>query len=244
MRILEKLNEDWQLATEVHKLEARLWRLSQKNRIRVILFTSGMRNEGKSTTVAHLAAAMALHPDRRILAIDLDLREPRLRDHFEVEGGCGFEPVILGTRPLQDAIVKTELASLDLALPDHEGEDPHLLLRTREVTSMFEAFRQSYDLVLVDVPALIPVADAAILLPLSDGVVLVGMAGKTMKHHLKRAREICLGMGANILGIVLGNLQHQMPGYGGSSYYYGRKHDKSVEQGNRGEVPAGNESAG
>lgn len=231
MQILERLNQDWQLATEIHKLEARLWRLAQQSRMRVVLFTSGARNEGKSTTTAHLAAAMALHPDRRVILLDLDLREPKIRDHYRIDGGSGFGPVILGERPLQDAIIKTDLASLDLALPAPDGEDPHLLLRTREVTSMFEALRSNYDLVIVDVPALIPVADAAILLPMSDGVVLVGMAGRTTKQDLRRARDICLGMGANILGIVLGNVQHSSPGYGGDSYYYGRRRSNRVESG-------------
>ncbi len=234
MQILERLNQDWQLATEIHKLEARLWRTAQKTDLRVVMFTSGARNEGKSTTVAYLAAAMALHPDRRILAIDLDLREPTLRDYYLADGGSGLGPVLLGERPLKDAILKTDLASLHLILPAPGGEDPHLLLRTQQVASMFEMLRENYDLVLVDVPALIPVADASILLPLADGVVLIAMVGYSSKQHLKRARDICLGMGANILGLVLGNQEHAMNGYGGGSYYYGRKHEKPADPGNLG----------
>lgn len=223
MRTVERLNQDWLLAAEIHKLEARLWRIALSQRIRAMLFTSAARGEGKSTTVAHLATALALHPDRRILAVDLDFREPKLNDHYRLEVDTGLGAVIRGERPPKSAILKTELPNLDLMLPFPEGEDPHLLLRTQQVVAMMDTLRMDYDLVLIDVPALIPVADAAILLPLADGVVLVAMAGKTKKPQLRRAREICLGMGANLIGLVVGNLQEAVPGYGGESYYYGHK---------------------
>lgn len=231
MRTVDRLNQDWLLATEIHKLEARLWRISQENHIKVVLFTSAARNEGKSTTVAYLATALALHPDRRILAMDLDLREPRLQAHYRIDGSSEIGPIIRGERPPQSGILKTELPNLDLMTPAPEGEDPHLLLRTQHVAAMFDTLRKDYDLVLVDVPALLPVADAAILLPHADGVVLIAMAGRTAKPQLRRAREICLGMGANILGVVLGNLQEAMPGYAGDSYYYGYRRSRSGDVG-------------
>jgi len=231
MRTVDRLNQDWRLATEVHKLESRLWRIAQQDGIKVVLFTSANRGEGKSTTVAYLSTALALHPDRRIFAVDLDFREPRLNEHFRFDGAGGIGAVLRGERPLQDAIIKTELPSLDVLLPSPEGEDPHLLLRTQQVTAIFDALRPAYDLVLIDVPAMIPVADASILMPFADGVVLVAMAGRSTKPLLRRARETCLGMGANILGLVVGNLQETMPGYAGDSYYYGHKRSKPPERG-------------
>jgi capsular exopolysaccharide synthesis family protein len=226
MKIVDRLNENWLMATEIHKLEARLWRKSQRDRIRVILFSSASRGEGKSTTVACLAAALGLYPDRRVLAIDLDFREPQLNSHFEVEVTTGLGAVLRRECRIEEAIIKSVLPSLDLVLPAAEGEDPALLLRTPELWQMFADFRKVYDLVLMDVPALIPVADASVLLPLADGVILLAMAGKTTKHELTTARELCLGMEANILGLVVGNLQEAIPdrgyGYGyGYGYYRG-----------------------
>jgi capsular exopolysaccharide synthesis family protein len=231
MRTVERLNQDWLLATEIHKLEARLWRIAQQDGVKVILFTSANRGEGKSTTVAYLATALALHPDRRILAADMDFRAPQLNEHFRINGAGGLGAVLRGDRPLQGAIIKTELPSLDLLLPNPDGEDPHLLLRTQQSVTAFEALRNSYDLVLIDSPAMMPVADASILMPLADGVVLVAMAGKSTKPMLRRARETCLGMGAKILGLVVGNLQEVMPGYDGASYYYGHRREKPPERG-------------
>lgn len=238
MRIADQLNENWVMATEIHKLEARIWRKSQREKFKVVLFTSASRGEGKSTTVACLATALGLYPDRRVVAVDLDFREPRLNLHFEAVVTRGIGAVLRGECPIEEAIIKTDLPSLDLVFPAPEGEDPALLLRTPELCEAFVHFRNSYDLVLVDVPALIPVADTSVLLPLADGVVLIAMAGRTTKHELNRARELCLGMEANILGLVVGNLQEAAPEYGyGYGYGYkrgngrpkGRPHEGRVE---------------
>jgi Mrp family chromosome partitioning ATPase len=105
------------------------------------------------------------------------------------------------------------------------------LLRTRECSLTVEYFRETYDLVLIDVPALLPVADATVVLPFVDGVILVTMAGRTTKPALRRAREICEGMGVPILGLVVGNLKEALPEYGDGKYYeyYKRKKEQSED---------------
>lgn len=234
MKTLDRISEDWVLATEIHKLESRLWRMTREEGSKVVLITSPSRGEGKSTTVAYLASALALHPDRRILAADLDFRDPKLNAHFGVEVHHTLGNVIKGECRLQDAVIKTELPNLDLALPAASGEDPSLLLRTREWSLTIAYFRENYDLVLLDVPALLPVADASVVLPFVDGVILVTMAGRTTKPALRRAREICLGMGVKILGLVVGNLKEALPEYGHGRYYEYYKQKKETAKGRPG----------
>lgn len=231
MRILDRLNDDWLLATEIHKLEARIWRHTQRDGLRVIMLTSAERGEGKSTTVAYLATALALHPDRRVLAVDLDFRAPRMNSHFHCEVAHPFGEALRGERPFSDCLIRTELPSLDLVLPPEEGDDPALLLRTPEMTRAFKEFRAGYDLVLIDVPALVPVADASAVLPFADGVILMAMAGRTTKPMLTRARDICLGMDARIMGLIVGNLREAGFGYGSTGYYYGYHREKAKADG-------------
>lgn len=224
MRIVDRLESDWLLATEVHKLEARIWRKARQDGIKTVLVTSAGRGDGKSTTVAALAAALGVHHDRSVVAVDLDLREPSLNTHFEVDVPVTLGAVLSGESVLADAMVPTDLPSLSLLLPSPAGEDPGLLFSTSVLTDLFEDLRARHDLILLDAPALLPVADTAGLLPFVDGVILMAMAGRTTRRDLLRAREICLGMEARILGLVIGNLQEAVPDDSALSYGYGYKY--------------------
>ena len=220
MKILKRLQEDWRMATEIHKLEARLWHQAQRDGIQVVLVTSGARGEGKSTTVAYLAAALGQYVDRRVLTVDLDLRAPRIGQHFEATVIHGVDAVLRGEVTPAEAVIPTGIGNLDLLLPPDTGADPKLLLHTQVLHGLFRWAKQQYDFILVDAPALMPVADTSILIPMTDGVLLSAIAGKTTKAELTRAREQCLGMGANVLGLVVGNLQEALPDYGGDGNYY------------------------
>jgi Mrp family chromosome partitioning ATPase len=215
------MGQDRLLTSEIHKLEARLWRKARRDGLRVIVVTSAGRGDGKSTTVALLGSALGKYPDRKILVVDLDLREPQLHAQFGMTPQFGWSAILNGECTAADAILKTDLPSLDLLLALPDGEDVALLTRTQELETIFRDFRETYDIVLLDVPALLPVADATAMLPLADGVILMAMAGKTTGPELTRAREICLGMEANIIGLVVGNLQEAIPEYGKGGYGYG-----------------------
>lgn len=220
MRVLDAMHQDWPVATEVRKLQSRLWRQAQKENLKVILVTSAVGGEGKTTTVAYLAATTALHPDRRVLAIDFDFRRPQLHSHFDLEPGTGLADVLDGRATLESAIRPTELPSLDLLFAGSTRGRPEGVLDSPRLEPILDELRGRYDLLLLDAPPLVPVADAATLVPLSDGVLLVVMAGKTPRPHLTRARELCLGMGGRILGLVVGNAREAAPDYYHPRYYY------------------------
>ncbi len=228
MRVLDAMHQDWPVATEVRKLQSRVWRLSRKEGLKTILVTSAVGGEGKTTTVAYLAATIALHPDRKVLAVDCDFRRPHLHTHFDLEPGLGFADLLQGRCTEEEAIQRTPLPNLDLLLAGKLRESPGKVLDSPNVEQVLASLRARYDIILLDAPPLVPVADAAALVPLSDGVLLVVMAGKTPRPHLTRARELCLGMGGRILGLVVGNAREAAPDYYNPRYYndygYGRTH--------------------
>jgi non-specific protein-tyrosine kinase len=233
MRILDELQNDSPMATEVRKLESWLWHIVQQRRMRKVLVTSALRGEGKSTTVAYLATALASHQGRRIIAIDLDFRRPSLARHLEVEPAVGIEFVLSGEKPLSAALTKTAVPNLQIMAPRVPSADPSLLETSFVISDVLQALESYGDVILLDTPALIPVADASALLPLADGVILVAMAGLSTKHHLGRAREMCVAMGANLLGLVVGNVQEAAPEYLDSHYYhdYARRNGAGRHQG-------------
>ncbi len=220
MKVLDAMHQDWPVATEVRKLQSRVWRQIKRDKLKIILVTSAVGGEGKTTTVAYLAATAALHPDRRVLAVDFDFRRPQLHRHFDVAPKLGLADVLAERGTLEEALTHTELPSLDLLLAGSSGGRPGAVLDSPQLDPLMDTLRARYDLVLMDAPPLGPVADAATLVPLSDGVLLVVMAGKTPKPHLAHARELCLGMGGNIIGLVVGNAREASPDYYHPKYYY------------------------
>lgn len=219
MKLVRDLHENWPLATEMQKLQARIWRLAQKDGIKSILFTSALRGEGKSTTVAHLAAMLALHPERKVLVVDMDLRRPQIHHHYETPVQPGLTDVILKKAGLDRAIRSTEIPNLQLLVAGSRVSRPEQVLNSPEMAELFIELRRRYDLVLIDSPALVPVADACGFVGLSDGVILMVMAGKSTRPHVQRARELVLGMGANILGVIVGNIQEAAPEYYNVKHY-------------------------
>jgi capsular exopolysaccharide synthesis family protein len=227
MKVLDAMHQDWPVATEVRKLQSRVWRLSRKEGLKTILVTSAVGGEGKTTTVAYLAATIALHPDRKVLAVDCDFRRPHLHTHFDTQEGYGLADLLQGRCTEAEAIQQTALPNLDLLLVGSLRESPGKVLDSPRVEAAFDSFRQHYDIILLDAPPLVPVADAATLVPLSDAVLLVVMAGKTPRPHLNRARELCLGMGGRIMGLVVGNAREAAPDYYHPHYYYDYGHGRT-----------------
>jgi capsular exopolysaccharide synthesis family protein len=221
MITIERLREDSLLSAEINKLESRLWRQCRREDLKTVLITSAIRGEGKSTTAAYLATALALFPGRKILAMDFDLRVPSLNRQIRAEIRHGIEDVLAGKIEVKNAIAKTGLEGLDVVVPSGKA-DPELLHQTETMRRCFAYARANYDMVLIDTPAVIPVADATALMPFADGVMLVAMAGKTTEPYLRRALTICEGLDARMLGLVVGNVHEAAPEYlvGDYNYYY------------------------
>jgi capsular exopolysaccharide synthesis family protein len=220
VKVLDAVNRDWPIATEVRKLQSRLWRIARKDDLKVIMITSAIGGEGKTTTAAFLGATLALHPGRRILIVDLDLRRPNLHTHFESEAAPGLSDYLTGRKEIDAVIQPSGLEGLDLLLAGTPADNPSLLLDSPQIGTAMDRLRERYDLILLDTPPLVPVADASGLIPLADGVLLVVMAGKTPRPLLARSRELCLGMGGRILGLVVGNAEEASPDSYNYRYYY------------------------
>ena len=220
MNAFEVLRHEGPIPNEIRKLESRLWRRTRKDGLKVLMFSSALQGEGKSTTTALFAAATALHRTRRVLVVDLDFRSPNLHGYLGTPESHAFLDYLTGKGSLDDCYQKTEAENLEIIAGAPSDEDPDLLLNSEQLSDALDSFREKYDLVILDVPPLIPVADAATLIPHSDGILLVVMAGLSSKHHLARAREIVLGMEGNIIGLVVGNIQEAAPDYLDRSYYH------------------------
>jgi capsular exopolysaccharide synthesis family protein len=187
--------------------------------VRTLLVTSAMAQEGKTTTSLNLAAAYAVGGLRTIL-VEADLRRPSLHRVFGMLGTRGLTTAIVGDVPLQDAILNTDMRNMSVLMAGAIPPNPVELLGSDQMTELLDRLQRSFDIVIVDSPPVVPVADPAALAGRVDGVVLVVRAGKTDRRRLDQASQLLDRAGGRLVGVVLNDVRFD--GSPGSyEYYYG-----------------------
>jgi non-specific protein-tyrosine kinase len=171
-------------------------------RLQTIGVTSAAAGEGKSTTVANLAIALA-EGGRRVIVIDADLRRPSMHTLFGVERQEGLSTNLLLTEQAQLPLVETGTPGVRLLASGPALSNPLEVLADRRFDQVLALARGQADFVLVDTAPAGALADAAVLAPRLDGMLLVVSAGRTKRDMARRAREQLERVNANLLGVVL-----------------------------------------
>jgi capsular exopolysaccharide synthesis family protein len=169
--------------------------------VRTVVVTSAAPGEGKSTTVANLAIALA-EGGRRVIVVDADLRRPGLHALFGASNREGLTSALIGDQPqlpLQDTAVPGVRILASGPLPPNPLE----VLGSRRLDQVLALARSQADFVLVDTAPAAALADAWVLAPRLDGVLLVVSAGRTRRDLARRAKEQLERVNARILGVVL-----------------------------------------
>lgn len=187
--------------------------------LRKLLLTSAGTGEGKTTTSIGLAVTMA-QAGNRVVLLDTDLRKPRLHRTFGVSGEVGITSVLVDAAQLDEAIKKTEVVGLDFLPCGPLPPNPADLLHSARFRELLERLAGMYDRVLLDSPPVGVVTDAAILSQLVDGSILVIQANQTTRESARRARRRLLDVDANIVGVVLNDLDIDSAANSHQYYYY------------------------
>lgn len=219
-------------AEAFRSLRTNLKFIDAENPASVFAVTSAMPSEGKTTTAANLAIALA-EDDTRVVIIDADLRRPRLDEVMGIEGAVGLTDVLIGRVELDDATQPWGEGALSVIPAGRVPPNPSELLGSRAMKELLASLATSYDYVLLDAPPLLPVTDAAVLSKLTDGIVLLAAAGKSRRTSLMKATADLEHIGARILGIVVTMLPQTRRNGEGRSYsgYYG--HAENPRHGRR-----------
>jgi polysaccharide biosynthesis transport protein len=175
--------------------------------IKVIVVTSPEAGDGKSTIASNLAIALA-QIDRRVLLIDGDLRRTRLSTLFQSDADPGMIDILRGSKPIGEVTISSigaawQLPNLHfLAAGDASLFEPKLLHRAR-MMELIARVRCEFDVVLIDSPPMVHIADARVLGKLADGVLLVFRAGKTTIDLAASAQRCFMEDGTSVLGTIL-----------------------------------------
>lgn len=186
--------------------------------IRTLLVTSGGPWEGKSTVSIALSVTFARNGTRTLL-IDTDMRRPRLHRTFGMEADVGLSSLLLGTAKIEESVRGTSVPGLDILPCGPVPPNPSELLRMDKLGRLLEQLHTRYDMVVLDSPPVIPVADPRILSSMVDGVVLVVKLGHTTLDALAQVHRELTAVGAPLLGTILNDLDVRRPGYYGYGYY-------------------------
>lgn len=190
---------------------------------KVMLITSALPQEGKTTTSINTAVVLA-QKGARVLLVDADLRRPSIHKVFNIKPKVGLSTLLTGGSKVENTITHVpQLPNLFLLPAGPPPPHPAELLGSALMKQYIEKWRQEYDHVIFDTPPALSVTDSILLSVDMDSVVLVVRSGNTTKAALRRTRELLGQVNARVLGIVVNAVDVNSPDYY-HYYYYGSKY--------------------
>ena len=185
----------------------------------VLLVTSPLQKEGKSTTSVNLARSYAENNDNRVLLIDCDLRKPKLARLLELSSDVGLSNVLVKPQLLDHAIIPSGTKNLDIILSGDIPPNPSELLGSIRMQQLLEDMRKKYNYIIIDSPPINMVTDATVLAPLTDGVLMVVRAGSSERGLVVHAVSQLEYAQAKLLGFVLNGIDMERKRSGVYSRY-------------------------
>jgi capsular exopolysaccharide synthesis family protein len=178
----------------------------------VLMVSSALAGEGKTTVSLGLALTVAQdYPERRVVLVETDVQHPSLANDFAVEPSPGLVDCILGEEPMESAFRPSFLDNLHLVPVGGPPRGPGRALRSSRMAALIDALRQTYDLVILDSPALLVNSDSVMLSDLADGAILVVRAGVTPAATVAKAIEQIDE--SKLRGVVLNGSKSSIPGW-------------------------------
>jgi non-specific protein-tyrosine kinase len=207
----------------------------------VIVMTSALPNEGKTTSSINLALSLA-QAGAKVILVEADLRRPKVPLYLEMSSMSeGLSDLISGPKKLTPQGIKAmlhpyESTGLKVLLSGMIPPNPSELLSSKKFEELIDMLRKQFEYVIIDCPPLLPVTDAAIVSAKADGCVLIVHAGATKKPHFIGSRDAIKAVGSNILGVIINKIPESSLEYEygyryGYPRYYGANYRPYAKRG-------------
>jgi capsular exopolysaccharide synthesis family protein len=215
-------------AEAFRRLRTNLQFLTLEGRSRILVITSSIAGEGKSTTAINIATTLA-DAGESVLLIEADMRRPKIGDYLGIESAAGLSTVIIGRAGLADVVQPVGAGVLHVMASGQLPPNPAELLASDAMKALLEEAAATYDTVLLDCPPLLPVTDAAVLSSLAAGALVVVGSGSVTRPELADSLQSVELAGGRVLGLGLNMAKVEHVGYGRDHYYrhYGVEPAKS-----------------
>jgi polysaccharide biosynthesis transport protein len=214
------------LAESYRSLRTNLLFTSMGQPLQVVQLTSVGIGEGKTSVIVNLAVSMA-QAGKRVLVVDADLRRPAIHQVFGIDKSPGFTELLLGTKTIQqvcrslpdllmgrfqvDEIMGFPgIDRLNIVTSGFLPPNPSECLNSVRLDEVMREFRRQFDLILIDTPPILAVADSIIVGRKTDGTLLVYEVGDIPRVALRRAKLVLEQAQVKVLGIVLNNMRAEI----------------------------------
>lgn len=187
---------------------------------KIIVVTSALPQEGKTTTCVNVATTLA-QKGSRVLLVDADMRRPSVHKTVGCVAGGGLSTVLTGMDRMEDVVAHVEsFPNVSFLFAGPVPPQPAELLDSEHMRRCLAEWSKEYDHVVLDTPPVLTVTDAVLLSTMADCVVMVIRSGVTKKDAVKRARDLLSQVRAKMTGVVLNAVDTNSPNY----YYYNAKY--------------------
>ena len=198
---------------------------NRRGAVRTMMMTSPQPGDGKSTTISNLAVSFA-GAGKRVLLIDGDLRRPVISALFGLAEEAGLADVLMGEADFEEAISASDVNGLDIMPNGLPTSVPAELLESPRLARLLDQAANHYDLILIDAPPLLAVADPAIIAPLVDSVILTVRISKNGRRPVEHAARILRDINVQPSAVVVNGIDSDAKssygygGYSGDQYRY------------------------
>ncbi|MDY3281430.1 polysaccharide biosynthesis tyrosine autokinase [Dysosmobacter sp.] len=215
----------------VRGMRLKFLREAEKHRARVVMVTSTLPGEGKTTAAVNLALTLS-RSGYRVILMDLDLRKPSVKQTLGLNiPSRGVPEVLSAGEDAAGALVAVEGTELRLLAGDRASEDPRRQIVSHRLSTMVKELRGQADYVILDTPPCGLVADGASLARLADGIIYVLRTGTAQLSHVMDSLQLLSESGTPLLGCVVNGVAGSHSGYGyGYGGDYGKYSRKKREQ--------------
>jgi capsular exopolysaccharide synthesis family protein len=208
---------------------------TEEEPLHILLVTSTTPHEGKTTTAANLAIAMA-QLGERVLLIDTDMRRHNLHKVFGLDNLIGISDMIVDHTNTAAAIRSvSSIPNLSIITGGTLAPNPSELLGSNSMRLLMSKLRSQYDRIILDSPPVMVFSDGLVLSRLADGVIFVVWGAMTGRDNIKKSVQAISGVNSRILGIVLNNIDltskssyYYYHPYYNYHYYYGEKGEEKM----------------
>jgi capsular exopolysaccharide synthesis family protein len=219
-------NDRFSVAAEAYRNATLSIMLSDSNkRARTYVVSSPSAGEGKTTITSNLGVALS-KSRLRVVLVDGDLRRPNLHRAFGLSNDFGLRNILRGDidiekTEMEDLTQRTALPNISVIAAGEGSEDSVELLHSNQVEALLTRLSRDFDVVLIDTPPILHMADARILAGQSDGAILIFRAGQTTRDQAANACDLMEHDGVRLVGTILNDFDPNREGQRNyySSYY-------------------------